>query len=52
MLKHLKRIYNLVFLKYKLLFTYLKILFEVLISIARILMFRDFFKLRSNSKKV
>jgi hypothetical protein len=39
MLKQLKRIYNLVFLKYKLLFTYLKVLPEVPISIARILIF-------------
>jgi hypothetical protein len=39
MLKQLKRIYNLVFLKYKLLFTYLKVLSEVLTSIARILIF-------------
>jgi hypothetical protein len=65
-LKQLKRIYNLIFLKYKLLFTYLKVLSEVLISIARILIFltikqsikrkfrqsRDFFKLRSNLKEV
>jgi hypothetical protein len=39
MLKQLKRIYNLVFLKYKPLFTYLKVLSEVLISIAKILIF-------------
>jgi hypothetical protein len=66
MLKQLKRMYNLVFLKYKLLFTYLKVLSEVPISIARILMFpiikrsvkkrfrhsRDFFKLRSDLKEV
>jgi len=66
MLKQLKRIYNLVFLKYKPLFTYLKILSEVLTSIARILIFpiiersikrkfrysRDFLKLRSNLKEV
>jgi hypothetical protein len=39
MLKQLKRIYNLVFLKYKLLFTYLKVLSEVLTSIAKILIF-------------
>jgi hypothetical protein len=39
MLKQLKRIYNLVFLKYKLLFTYLKVLSEVPTSIARILIF-------------
>ena len=39
MFKQLKRIYNLVFLKYKLLFTYLEILSEVPTSIARILMF-------------
>jgi hypothetical protein len=39
MLKQLKRIYNLVFLKYKLLFTYLKVLPEVLISITGILIF-------------
>jgi hypothetical protein len=65
-LKQLKRIYNLVFLKYKLLFTYLKVLSEILISIARILIFltikqsikrkfrqsRDFFKLRNNLKEV
>jgi hypothetical protein len=65
-LKQLKRIYNLIFLKYKLLFTYLKVLSEVLISIARILIFltikqsikrkfrqsRDFFKLRSNLEEV
>jgi hypothetical protein len=65
-LKQLKRIYNLVFLKYKLLFTYLEVLSEVLTSIARILIFptikrsvrrrfrqsRDFFKLRSNLKEV
>jgi hypothetical protein len=38
-LKQLKRIYNLVFLKYKLLFTYLKVLSEVLIRIIRILIF-------------
>jgi hypothetical protein len=39
MLKQLKRIYNLRFFKYKLLFTYLKVLFEVLTSIIRILIF-------------
>jgi hypothetical protein len=39
MLKQLKRIYNLVFLEYKLLFTYLKVLPEVLTSIIRILIF-------------
>jgi hypothetical protein len=39
MLKQLKRIYNLVFLEYKLLFTYLEVLSEVPTSIARILMF-------------
>jgi hypothetical protein len=39
MLKQLKRIYNLIFLKYKLLFTYLEVLSEVPISIARILIF-------------
>jgi hypothetical protein len=39
MLKQLKRIYNLVFLKYKLLFTYLEVLLEVLTSIAGILIF-------------
>ena len=39
MLKQLKRIYNLVFFKYKLLFTYLKNLSEVLISIAKFLIF-------------
>jgi hypothetical protein len=39
MLKQLKRIYNLVFLKFKLLFTYFKVLPEILISIARILIF-------------
>jgi hypothetical protein len=66
MLKQLKRIYNLVFLKYKLLFIYLKVLSEVPISITRILIFptieqsikrrfrhsRDFFKLKSNLKEV
>jgi hypothetical protein len=66
MLKQLKRIYNLVFLKYKLLFIYLKVLSEVLISIIRILIFpiikqsikrrfrqsRDFFKLRSDLEEV
>jgi hypothetical protein len=66
MLKQLKRIYNLVFLKYKLLFTYLKVLSEVPTSIVRILIFpiikrsikrkfrqsRDFLKLKSNLKEV
>jgi hypothetical protein len=65
-LKQLKHIYNLVFLKYKLLFTYLKVLSEVPTSITRILIFltiersikrrfrrsRDFFKLKSNLEKV
>jgi hypothetical protein len=39
MLKQLKRIYNLVFLKYKLLFTYLEVLTEIPISIKGILIF-------------
>jgi hypothetical protein len=39
MLKQLKYIYNLVFLKYKLLFTYLKVLSKVLTSIIKILIF-------------
>jgi hypothetical protein len=39
MLKQLKRIYNLVFLKFKLLFTYFKVSPEILTSIARILIF-------------
>jgi len=39
MLKQLKRIYNLVFFKYKLLFIYLKVLTKILISIRRILIF-------------
>jgi hypothetical protein len=39
MLTQLKHIYNLVFFKYKLLFTYLKVLLEVPTSIARILIF-------------
>jgi hypothetical protein len=39
MLKQLKRIYNLIFLKFKLLFTYFKVFPEILISIARILIF-------------
>jgi len=39
MLKQLKRIYNLVFLKYKLLFIYLKVLSEVPTSIIGILIF-------------
>jgi hypothetical protein len=66
MLKQLKYIYNLVFLKFKLLFTYFKVLPEILTSIARILIFliikqsikakfrhsRDYFKLRSNLKEV
>jgi hypothetical protein len=39
MLKQLKRIYNLVFLKFKLLFTSFKVLPEILINIARILIF-------------
>jgi hypothetical protein len=66
MLKQLKRIYNLVFLKFKLLFTYFKVPPEILISIARILMFltikrsvkvrfrhlRDYFKLKSDLEEV
>jgi len=66
MLKQLKRIYNLVFLKFKLLFTYFKVLPEILISIAKILIFltikrsikakfrhlRDYLKLRSDLKEV
>jgi hypothetical protein len=39
MLKQLKRIYNLVFLEFKLLFIYFKVFPEILTSIARILMF-------------
>jgi len=39
MLKQLKRIYNLVFFKFKLLFTYFKVFPEILTSIAKILMF-------------
>jgi hypothetical protein len=39
MLKQLKRIYNLVFLKFKLLFIYFKVSPEILISIKEILMF-------------
>jgi hypothetical protein len=39
MLKQLKYIYNLIFLKFKLLFTYFKVLLEIPISIARILIF-------------
>jgi len=39
MLKQLKRINNLVFLKFKLLFTYFEVPPEILISIARILIF-------------
>ena len=39
MLKQLKRIYNLIFLEFKLLFTYFKVLPEILISIKGILMF-------------
>jgi hypothetical protein len=39
MLKQLKRIYNLVFFKYKLLFIYLKVLLEILTSIKGILIF-------------
>jgi hypothetical protein len=39
MLKQLKHIYNLVFLKFKLLFTYFKVFPEILTSIAGILMF-------------
>jgi len=38
MLKQLKRIYNLIFLKYKLFFIYLEVLPEILISIRGILM--------------
>jgi hypothetical protein len=66
MLKQLKYIYNLKFLKYTPLFVYLKVLFEILISIKGILIFliikrqgkdkfcysRDYFKLKSNLKKV
>jgi hypothetical protein len=65
-LKQLKRIYNLVFLEFKLLFTYFKVLPEILTSIARILMFptiersvrvrfrrsRDYLKLRSDLEEV
>jgi len=39
MLKQLKRIYNLVFFKYKPLFTYLEVLTEILTSIRGILIF-------------
>jgi hypothetical protein len=39
MLKQLKRIYNLVFLKFKLLFTYFKVSPEILTSIKGILIF-------------
>jgi hypothetical protein len=39
MLKQLKRIYNLVFFEFKLLFTYFKVFPEILTSIARILIF-------------
>jgi hypothetical protein len=39
MLKELKRIYNLIFLKFKLLFTYFKVPPKILISIAKILIF-------------
>jgi hypothetical protein len=39
MLKQLKYIYNLIFLKFKLLFTYFKVLSKILINIARILIF-------------
>ena len=39
MLKQLKRIYNLIFLKFKLLFTYFKILLKILTSIRGILIF-------------
>jgi hypothetical protein len=39
MLKQLKYIYNLIFLKFKLLFTYFKVLPEILTSIIGILMF-------------
>jgi hypothetical protein len=39
MLKQLKRIYNLVFLEFKPLFTYFKVFPEILTSIAKILMF-------------
>ena len=66
MLKQLKRIYNLVFLEFKPLFTYFKVFPEILTSIARILIFliikrsvrarfrplRDYFKLRSDLKEV
>jgi hypothetical protein len=66
MLKQLKRIYNLVFLEFKLLFTYFKVFPEILTSIKGILIFliikrrvkakfrhlRDYLKLRSNLKEV
>jgi hypothetical protein len=39
MLKQLKHIYNVMFFKYKLPFIYLKILFDILTSITRILIF-------------
>jgi len=39
MLKQLKHIYNLMFLKFKLLFTYFKVFPEILTSIIRVLMF-------------
>jgi hypothetical protein len=66
MLKQLKRIYNLVFLKFKLLFTYFKVFPEILTSIRKILIFliikrrvkakfwhlQDYFKLRNNLKEV
>jgi hypothetical protein len=66
MLKQLKRIYNLVFLEFKPLFTYFKVLPEILTSIVGILMFptiersvrakfrhlRDYFKLRSDLEEV
>jgi hypothetical protein len=39
MLKQLKRIYNLLFFKFKLLFTYFEVPPEILTNIARILIF-------------
>jgi hypothetical protein len=39
MLKQLKRIYNLIFFKFKLLFTYFKVFPEILTSIIKILIF-------------
>jgi hypothetical protein len=39
MLKQLKHIYNLIFLKFKLLFTYFKVFPEILTSIKGILIF-------------